>query len=322
MVGCYFVKFFSFSEPVGSLPNTLKQGVDDPMPKICIDPGHNSSQADTGAQANGLNEQDLNLDIARRLRTFLQINGFEVAMTRDGDFVNGPHATLNESLKSRCDIANSFAADLFVSIHVNAGGGTGTEVYALPGGQAVVAAQRVLERLVYACNWANRGVKTDRAFYVLVHTDMPAILTENGFIDSGDANKLANSGFRQSIAEAHARGICDFFGISYQQTPVVSAQNPESDSGMVQQPIQSALKTAIMGYENSLPVPPTISPPVSTEKTWYDSKTLWVNTVLFASVMAQQISGHAILTPEIQASIITVINVVLRLVTKDKITWK
>jgi N-acetylmuramoyl-L-alanine amidase len=28
------------------------------MPRICIDPGHNNSGADTGAQGNGLCEQD------------------------------------------------------------------------------------------------------------------------------------------------------------------------------------------------------------------------------------------------------------------------
>lgn len=201
------------------------------MPKICIDPGHNSSGADTGAKGNGLFEKDLTLDIARRLRTILELNMFEIIMTRDSDFVNGPHKDTNESLKTRCDIANASGADLFVSIHINAGGGTGTEVYALPGGRAVVAAQRVLERLIYACGWASRGIKTDREFFVLVHTEMPAILTENGFIDSQDAQKLADTNFRQGIAIAHAKGICDYFGIGYKES------------------ITSASKTLILGAE-------------------------------------------------------------------------
>lgn len=188
------------------------------MPKICIDPGHNSSGADTGVEGSGLYEQSLTLDIASRLKSLLVYNGFEVVMTREGDFVNGAHGTVNESLKTRCDIANAFGADLFVSIHINSGGGTGTEVYALPGGRAVVAAQRVLNRLIYACGWTNRGVKIDREFYVLVHTDMPAILTENGFIDTqSDAAKLADPNFRQVIAVAHAKGICDYFGILYKE---------------------------------------------------------------------------------------------------------
>lgn len=187
------------------------------MPKVCIDCGHNDRGTDVGVQGNGLKEHELTLDIGLRLKKILQANGFEVMMTREGDFVNGPHSTIQESLKTRCDIANQFGTELFVSIHINAGGGTGIEVYSLPGGRAIVAAQRVLERLTFACGWANRGVKTNQQFYVLVHTDMPAILTENGFIDSSDAKKLVLTEFRQTIAEAHAKGICDYFGVGYRQ---------------------------------------------------------------------------------------------------------
>lgn len=186
------------------------------MPKICLDDGHNSYGADTGAQGNGLREQDLTLDIVRRIKPLLEFNGFEVTLTRDGDFVNGPHDTVMQSLQTRCSIANQFGADLFVSVHINSGGGTGSEVYALPGGHGIIAAQRVLERLISACGWANRGLKTDKEFYVLVNTDMPAILTENGFIDTAvDAAKLTDPNFRLAIAEAHARGICDYFGVEY-----------------------------------------------------------------------------------------------------------
>lgn len=283
------------------------------MPRICIDPGHNASGADTGAEGNGLREQDLTLDISQRLQTLLVADGFEVVMTREGDFVKGPHGSVQESLKTRCDIANQSAADLTVSIHVNAGGGTGTEVYALPGGRAVVAAQRVLDRLVYACGWANRGVKTDQEFYVLVHTDMPAILTENGFIDSSDAKKLADPNFRQIIAEAHAKGICDFFGVTY--SPIVPTK-----------PIQPQPQEPLTPEHPAQPLQPANSQSNNTTdnsgKKWYDSKTVWVNGVLFAGSIVQAVTGHNIITPDVQASIITIINLILRAVTKEKITMK
>jgi len=296
------------------------------MPRICLDPGHNTSGSDTGAQGNGLREQDLNLDISQRLRTLLLADGFEIVMTRDGDFVNGPHASVQESLKTRCDIANQFGADLLVSIHVNAGGGTGSEVYALPGGRAVVAAQRVLDRLVYACGWANRGVKTDRELYVLVHTDMPAILTENGFIDSSDAEKLAVPNFRQIIAEAHAKGICDFFGVSY-SSPVPSKpiQSPSQEPPLIpEQPIQPTpvqSQPTSTGTELPAIIPlPSNQPMENSSKKWYDSKTVWVNGVMLAGVVVQSVTGQNVITPEIQAAIITIINLILRSVTKDKIT--
>lgn len=284
------------------------------MQKVCIDPGHNSSGADTGAQANGLREQDLTLNIARKLRDILQLNGFEVKLTREGDSVGG--STVTESLKARCDIANAFGADLFISIHINAGGGTGTEVYALPGGRAVVAAQRLLDRLVYACGWANRGVKTDREFYVLVHTDMPAILTENGFIDSGDSAKLADVKFLQVIAEAHAKGVCDFFGVTFKQLAPAQTTIPKPEPVLVQEPPKSAETT------NPVELPKPITDSGSVEKVWYNSKTLWANAVMLVAMFAQQATGKDLLTSDVQASVIAVINVGLRLLTKDRVTWK
>jgi N-acetylmuramoyl-L-alanine amidase len=68
------------------------------MPKICLDAGHNNSGIDTGTHGNGLREELLTLDICQLIKPLLQFNGFEVVMTREGDFVNGPHGTVNESL--------------------------------------------------------------------------------------------------------------------------------------------------------------------------------------------------------------------------------
>ena len=194
--------------------------------KVCIDPGHNNSGADTGAQGNGLHEELITLDIALRLKPLLKYNGIEVVMTRDSDFVKGPHGSLNESLQSRVDIANNAKADLFVSIHINAfanPGAYGQQVYIFgKGGKAEVCANKVLAQLISASGFYNRGVAVDN-FEVLRETNMPAILTENGFITNpSDAVKLALPEFRQTLAVAHCKGICDYFGMSYReqlQTP-------------------------------------------------------------------------------------------------------
>jgi hypothetical protein len=192
------------------------------MPKICLDAGHQSQGADTGAQGNGLREEILTLDISQRIKSLLQYNGFDVVMTREGDFVNGPHENLNQSMKTRCDIANKAQADLFISIHINAGGGSGTEVYCIGGGNGQKLAGIVLYYLVQQCGFLNRGVKTSN-FYVLVNTAMPAILTENGFIDNAsDAPRLASEDFRQRIGIAHAKAVCDYFGQTYNDKPIIS----------------------------------------------------------------------------------------------------
>jgi N-acetylmuramoyl-L-alanine amidase len=205
------------------------------MPKICLDAGHNNSGADTGAQGNGLREELLTLDICQRLKSLLQFNGIEVVMTREGDFVNGAHGTVNESLKTRCYIANKNQVNLFVSVHINAGGGTGQEIFICGrGGQAERAANILLPYLVLAGGWPNRGVKV-AGQYVLENTNMPAILTENGFIDTvADAAKLADPNFRQALAVAHAKGICDYFNQAYKDNT---------------DPVPTVTKTPIIGKE-------------------------------------------------------------------------
>lgn len=56
-------------------------------------------------------------------------------------------------------------------------------------------------------------------------------------------------------------------------------------------------------------------------KKWYVSKTLWSNALMLVGVIALNATGKDILTPEVQAAILVVVNVVLRIVTNEEITW-
>lgn len=177
------------------------------MVRIFIDPGHGGS--DPGAVANGLYEKDLTLDIALRLRDILlgEYTGVEVRMSRETD--------TTVSLEQRVQMANSWGADYFLSIHINAGGGTGFESYiytsALP---ASVTYQNIIHpEIVAATGFYDRGKKRAN-FYVLRATTMPALLTENGFIDNAnDAAKLKDPNFRQLIARGHANALAKAFGL-------------------------------------------------------------------------------------------------------------
>lgn len=186
--------------------------------KVCLDPGHGGY--DPGAVGNGLLEKVLTLAICLELKPLLEYNGISAILTRDGDYSPGHlEGNLNGELQARVDIAEKNKVDLFLAIHVNAGGGTGEEVLVVgTGGRAEVAANKVLPFLVSAGSWANRGVKTQNVL-VLRETSMPAILTENGFIDHPmDATKLKDPNFRHALAVAHAKGICDYFGIQYKDS--------------------------------------------------------------------------------------------------------
>src|SRR5690242_5441041 len=89
-------------------------------PRIYLDPGHGGT--DSGAVGNGLQEKALTLAIALQIRSILQANwAVDVRMSRTTD------ATV--SLDQRTNDANAWGADIFVSVHINSGGGTGFESY-------------------------------------------------------------------------------------------------------------------------------------------------------------------------------------------------
>ncbi|WP_144483344.1 N-acetylmuramoyl-L-alanine amidase [Bacillus pumilus] len=188
------------------------------MVKIFIDPGHGGT--DSGAAANGLLEKNITLQIAILLRDMLisEYDGVSVRLSRSTD--------QSVTLAQRTNAANSWGADYFVSIHINAGGGTGFESYVYPGVSAPTTTYRnaLHDEIVRSVDFANRGKKTAN-FHVLRETSMPAILTENGFIDTtADANKLRNATFLQGIARAHATGLEKAFQLKKKASKLYKVQ--------------------------------------------------------------------------------------------------
>ena len=176
--------------------------------RIVIDPGHGGS--DPGAVGpNGLKEAHVNLAVALKVAEKLRKAGVEVKLTRTSDvFID---------LQPRCDIANSFGADYFVSIHCNSAGtpeARGTETYCYKlGGKGEVLAKAIQAELVASTGRVNRGVKTAN-YYVLRRTNMPAGLTELAFISNPEEERLLGSpDYQEKCATAIARGIGKVIGV-------------------------------------------------------------------------------------------------------------
>ena len=186
--------------------------------KIFIDPGHGGS--DGGTVGNGLQEKDINLKIANSLRSIL-LNEYEdvsVRLSRTGD--------TTVSLSERTNDANNWNADYYLSIHVNAGGGTGFESFIYPGvGSPTTTYQdHIHAEVLKQVDFNNRGQKT-ADFRVLRETSMPALLTENGFIDNtNDANKLNSTSFLNSLARGHANGLAKAFQLLKKPTTLYKVQ--------------------------------------------------------------------------------------------------
>ena len=177
------------------------------MVKIYIDPGHGGT--DPGALGNGLREKDLTLRISTRIRDILvaEYNNVSIRMSRTGD------TTL--SLSQRTNDANAWGADFFLSVHINAGGGTGYEDYIYPGSSAPTTTYQnnIHAEVMKLVDFRDRGKKTAN-FHVLRETNMPALLSENGFIDTvADANKLKSASFIEALARGHVNGIAKSFNL-------------------------------------------------------------------------------------------------------------
>ena len=187
------------------------------MTKIFIDPGHNPTGNDTGAVGYGLKEQDVTVEIALKLKPLLERNGFEVKMSRNS-LKDTVAEGLNASLAGRYNAANSWDADIFVSIHCNSANtkAYGCETYYYTGSsKGRRLADCVQPELAKETGLCNRGVKSAN-FAVIKHTNMPAILVETAFIDNYDDNRfLASDDGKYKCAVGIYKGICNYFGVEY-----------------------------------------------------------------------------------------------------------
>jgi len=191
------------------------------MVKIFIDPGHGGN--DPGAVANGLKEKDLTLKIAKKIRDKLQqYQNVQVKLSREGD------QTL--SLKQRTDMANAWKADYLISIHINAGGGTGFESYIYNGsysGKAETDRKRGIihdEIMKQIAGVRDRG-KKQANFHMVRESKMAAMLTENLFIDNAnDAKLLKQDTFLDKIAHGHVQGIVKALGLKKKAKPAQTSK--------------------------------------------------------------------------------------------------
>jgi len=173
--------------------------------KVYIDAGHGGS--DPGAIGAGLYEKDANLDIALRLKSKLEANGFDVVMTRTND----AYSTLDQ----RVNMANNSGADIFLSIHNNAALSQyahGTETYWCANGVSGSNqfANLVQANLVSQIGRANRGVKTAN-FRVIKYTTMAAALVECAFVSNPtEVGLLKTADFREKCAAGLYKAIAAF----------------------------------------------------------------------------------------------------------------
>lgn len=199
--------------------------------KIAIDNGHGLKTAGkrTPQLPDGriIHEWEFNYPTAKKLNETLKRCGFETIMVSD--------TKEDTPLSTRTERANNAKADLFVSIHYNAfkgvwgdHGGISSHYYPTSTKGKKIA-EIVQEELIKATGLRDRGAKADN-FYVLRKTAMPAVLCECGFMDNlAEAKLMLNEEYQWKVAEAIAKGICEYFGVKY--VPKPAPKQEEKPSG-------------------------------------------------------------------------------------------
>lgn len=170
--------------------------------KVVLDPGHGGS--DYGAIREGINEKDLTLDMTQRVASILKSKGYKVAMTREDDTYLG--------LQERCDFTEAENPEIFVSIHVNSA--VATEPYGIETHyyheNSIELAEVIQNHLVKDISTKDRGVLKSK-FYVINHTDVPAVLVETGFLSNADERaELVTEKRKQDTAKSIAEGIIEY----------------------------------------------------------------------------------------------------------------
>ena len=168
------------------------------MARICIDLGHGVG-TDRGASSKYIDEETIIDNVGGLVINKLKALGHTVIEVRPSSATS-----VSNSLVQRVQKANNNNADLYISIHANAGGGKGTEVYTYQG-KEVKEARNVLNNLC-SLGFANRGIKGNNLF-VTHYSNMTSMLIEICFIDTQSDVDLYKSVGNEKIADAIVEGL-------------------------------------------------------------------------------------------------------------------
>ena len=182
------------------------------MVKIAIEAGHGTNTAGKRTP-DGEREWSFNNKVA--LAIIAKLSTYDnVQILRLDD----PTGITDVPLVTRTNKANSWGADVLVSAHHNAlagawGGHGGVETYVHPtGSRASYDITGIVQpRITKAMGLRDRGVK-QFDLHMLRESNMPAILTEGGFMDSTtDIGALRSDAKLKAQGVAIAEGLATYF---------------------------------------------------------------------------------------------------------------
>ncbi|GAA0323628.1 N-acetylmuramoyl-L-alanine amidase CwlD [Bacillus carboniphilus] len=187
---------------------------------IYLDPGHGG--VDPGASKENVIEKDVALNIAFKLRDFLQQQGALVLMTREADIdladanTKGYSRRKSEDLHKRLKLINDSEADLFLSIHLNAipsSRWSGAQTFYGPRyKESEEAAKYIQGELTRNLENTTRQAKEINNVFLMKHAEKPGVLVEVGFLsNSVERGNLQNEAYQEMLAASIYKGVLRYF---------------------------------------------------------------------------------------------------------------
>lgn len=187
---------------------------------ICIDAGHcrntPGKRCLRSIDPNETREWLLNSRVADKVQ--VRLAAYNCTVMRVDDITGQEDVTLARRVK----LANDANADVYLSIHhnagINGGAGGGIVIYVAPGASE---RSRALQRALYEHAVAATGLRGNRAnpmaesnLYVLRNTKMPAVLGEFGFMDStSDAPIIITEDYADHLADGIVVALIETYGL-------------------------------------------------------------------------------------------------------------
>lgn len=201
--------------------------------KVYVGIGHGGS--DSGAVGNGFLEKNLTLSIGKYCNERLKQYGIETKISRTSD--------IDSSINSKVAASNAFKADVCMDIHINAGGGDGSEVYyshVSPNGKKL--AQSIVDATL-AIRQNTRGIKTrvdddgTDYFGMIRMTDAPAVLVECAFIDNATDIQIINTEAKRKVfGYAIADGVAKYLGVKLPTAKPTTPSKPTTATVKIDAP--------------------------------------------------------------------------------------
>lgn len=177
---------------------------------VVLDPGHGGSAS--GAVYGGVAEKDLNLAIASQAARLLEEAGLTVLMTRRDD--------QDVSLYRRSGLANTYGADLFVSVHCNASltNPEARGIYTAAAdrqGEGWVLAEVLRQTMMAAAGAEDMGTEPRPNLAVLRTAQAPAALVECGYMSTpAELELLCQPDYQLQLAQGIAEGVLTYLAQS------------------------------------------------------------------------------------------------------------